>query len=378
MLDFSSAFDTIYHPILVHRLHTDFGFTDTVLQWFSSYLTERSHYVSLSNHCSAFTHVHSGVPQGSVLGPMLFTMYIKPLSTIIDSHSIIHHSFADDLQLQMSAPPDRISELLHSMQSCISDAKAWATVNMLKLNDNKKELMLVTTKSTKHLHSIPTSITIGNAQIPFKKSVKNLGFILDCHLTMNAHVSNIARTCYFELRRLSSIRRFLTSTATATLVSAFVLSRIDYCNSLLFGSTHDVTSHLQRIQNYAARVILRLPKSSSITMHLKSLHWLPVKVRSTYKIACLCYHCHSSTARSYVTDMLRRKPLHTRNTRSISYTMSLLNRPAHSKATLGDRSFSFASSSFWNSIPNDVRCAPSLSSFKSRLKTYLFRSVYKD
>ena len=276
---------------------------------------------------------------------MLFTMYIKPLSAIIDSHSIIHHSYADELQLQMSAPPDRISELLHSMQSCISDVKAWATANKLKLNDSKTELMLVTSKRSKHLHNLPTSITIGNAQIPFKQSVKNLGFTLDCHLTMNAHVSNIARTCYFELRRLASIRRFLTSTATATLVSAFVLSRIDYCISLLFGFTHDV---------------------------------IPVKVRSTYKIACLCYHCHSSTAPSYVTDMLHRKPLHTRNTRSSSYTMPLLNRPAHSKATLGDRSFSFASSSVLNSIPNDVRCAPSLSSFRSRLKTYLFRSVYKD
>ena len=93
--------------------------------------------------------------------------------------------------------------------------------------------------------------------------------------------------------------------------------------------------------------------------HKLLLDWLPVKVRSTYKIACLCYHCHSSTAPSYVTDMLHKKPLHTRNTRSSSYTMPLLNRPAHSKATLGDRSFSFASSSVWNSIPNDVRCAPS-------------------
>ena len=305
-------------------------------------------------------------------------MYTKPLSAIIDSHSIIHHSFADDLQSYMSAHPDRISELLHSMQSCISDIKAWASANTLKLNDNRTELMLVTSKRTKHLHSLPTSITMGNAQIPFKKSVKILGFTLDCHLPMNAHVSNIARTCYFELRRLASIRTFLTSTATATLVSAFVLSRIDYCSSLLFGSTHDVTYYLQRLHNYVARVILRLPKSSSITIHLKSLHWLPVKVRSTYKIACLCYHCHSSTAPSYVTDMLHRKPLHARNTRSSSYTMPHLNRPAHSKARLGDRSFSFAFSSVWNSIPNDVRCAPSLSSSKSRLKTYLLRSVYKE
>ena len=185
-------------------------------------------------------------------------------------------------------------------------------MNILKLNDNKTELMLVTYKRNEHLHSLPTSITIGNAQIHFKQSVKNLGFTLDCHLTMNAHVSNIARTWYFELHRLASIRRFLTSTATATLASDIVLSKIDYCNSLLFGSTHDVTSHLQRIQNNAARVILRLPKSSSITMHLKSLNWLnwlPVRVRSTYKMTCLCYHCHSNTAPSYVTDMLHKMPL---------------------------------------------------------------------
>ena len=115
LLELSSAFDTIDHPILVHRLHTDFGYTDTVLQWFSSCLTDRTHYVSLSNHCSAFAPVNSGVPQGSVLGPILFTMYIKPLSVIIDPHSVIHHSNADDLQLQMSAPPDGISVLLHSM-----------------------------------------------------------------------------------------------------------------------------------------------------------------------------------------------------------------------------------------------------------------------
>ena len=143
--------------------------------------------------------------------------------------------------------------------------------------------MLVTSKRTKHLHNLPTFINKRKAQIPFKQSVKKLGFTLDCHLTMNAHVSNIARTCYFELRRLASIVTFLTNTATTSLASAFVLSIIDYCNSLLFGSTYAVTSHLQWIQNYAARVILCLPKSYSTATHLKSLHWLPVKGRSTYK-----------------------------------------------------------------------------------------------
>ena len=154
-----------------------------------------------------------------------------------------------------------------------------------------------------------------------------------------------------------------------------LLSTVDRLKDLIIAYHLPCRHHLQR--NCAARVILRLPKSSNITTHLKYLHWLPVKVRSTYTIACLCYHCHSCTAPSYVADILLKKPLHTRSTRSSSYTMPLLNRPAHCKATLGDCSFSFASS-VWDSIPNDVRCAPSLSSFKSRLKTYLFHSIYKE
>ena len=164
------------------------------------------------------------------------------------------------IQIKLYFPTYIHTNMLYMMKYEIS-------ANMLNLNDNKTELMLVTSNRTKHLHNLPTSITIGNAHIPITQSVKNLGHAFDRYLTMNAHVSNIAQTCYFELRRLATFCRFLTGTATATLVSAFVLSRIEYCSSLLFCSTHDVTSHLQRIQNYAARVILRLPKSSNITTH---------------------------------------------------------------------------------------------------------------
>ena len=209
-------------------------------------------------------------------------------------------------------------------------SKLWQLRTCLNLITRQNSCLSPLRELSIYLTYLLQSITIGNVHIPSQQCVINLSPTLDCHPTMNAHVSNFTHTCYRELRRLASIRRFLISTSTATLVSASALSRIDYCNSLLFGSTHDVTSHLQRIQNYAARVILRLSKSSSITTHIRSLHWLPVKVRSTYKIACLCYHCHSSTAPSYVTDMLHKKPLHTRNTRSSSYTMPILNRPAHS------------------------------------------------
>ena len=171
--------------------------------------------------------------------------------------------------------------------------------------------------------------------------MKNLGLTLDCHPTVNEHVTIIARTRHIQLRLLEFIRRFLKNTVSATHVSAFALLKIHYCDSLLLDSTHVVTSRLQRIPNYAVRVILCITNSSIITTRLKQLNWLPVKVRSTYKTDSLCYHFHSSTTPSYVTDMLQRKPSHYPNTRSNSHTMPLLNRPAHSMATLGDRSISF-------------------------------------
>ena len=145
---------------------------------------------------------------------------------------------------------------------------------------------------------------------------------------------------------------------------------------MLLGCTHGVTSYLQQILDYADRVILRNPKSASITTHLIALHWLPVKVRRTCKIASLCYQCHNSTAPLYVTDMIQKKPLHSCDTRSSSHTLAFLNIRTLSKAPHGDRSFSFASS-VWNSIPNYVKCVSSRS-FKSRLKMCLFRSVFKE
>ena len=139
---------------------------------------------------------------------------------------------------------------------------------------------------------------------------------------------------------------------------------------MLFGSTHDVTYHYQRILNYAARVILCLQKLSSLTTHIKLLHWLPVKVRRCHNIACFCYHCYCCAEISYVADMLMKKPSQAHNTRTSSSTMTLYNRLAHSMATHGDLLFSFASFSVWNCTKNDDRCVPSLSLPNSCLKTY--------
>ena len=212
-LDLSAAFDTIDHNILLHRLKHDFGLSGTVLDWFSSYLSGRIQSVSVHSHTSMPASVSCGVPQGLVLGPILFMLYTTPLSTVIERHSILHHSYADDTQLQNSATPDRLPNLIDSMRLWIDDIKDWMTDNKLKLNDDKTEVMIISSSRMSTALSIPESVDIGNGSVPFSDTVKNLGVTLDCHLSLKTHVLNLVRTANFELRRISSIRRLLITEA---------------------------------------------------------------------------------------------------------------------------------------------------------------------
>ena len=266
-LDLSPAFDTIDHDILLHRLQHDFGLSGTVLDWFSSYISGRIKSVSVHSHTSVPATVSCGVPQGSVLDPILFVLYTTPLSAVIEHHSILHHSYADDSQLQNSATPDRRPDLIDSMRLCIDDIKDWMTANKLKLSDDKTEVMIISSSRMSTALSIPDSFDIGNASVPFSDTVKNLGVTLYCHLSLKTHVINLVRTANFELRRIDSICSLLTTKATATLVSAFILSRLDYCNSLLSGCPRSLILHLQKVQNNAARLILRISKREHISPH---------------------------------------------------------------------------------------------------------------
>ena len=153
---------------------------------------------------------------------MHLSMFINPLSAIIDSHSITHHSFEITYNNRYLVPKTKYPSYVTLCRHAYVMSKIGQLRTCLNLMTIRHNSCLSPPKNN-HLHSLTTSITTGNAQVPFNLFVKNLGFTLDCHLTMNAHVSNIARTCYFELRRLAPLRRFLKSTATATLVSAFVL-----------------------------------------------------------------------------------------------------------------------------------------------------------
>ena len=291
LLDLSAAFDTIDHQILLSRLNSIFGIQSTTLQWFHSYLSDRYQSTSVNNSSSSPSHLMYGVPQGSVLGPILFVLCTTPLSDIIANQSVNHQLFADDTQLQKSAPLNEVTNLTKELNACTDDIKTWMTENQLKLNDDKTEALLFPFSSSlkPSTVSLSDSITLGSHNIPFSDSVSNLGFILDSKLSTKKHIIKICQTAYFELKRISSIRRFLTKDATKTLVTSYILSRLDYCNCLLMGTPNSVIETLQKIRNFAARFVLLAPRHHHSIPLLEKLHWLPISERIKYKVACMCF-----------------------------------------------------------------------------------------
>ena len=374
LLDLSSAFDTLDHSILFNILQNDFKITDTALNWFKDYLTCRSQSVNICNSFSNPSSLKYGVPQGSVLGPVLFIMYTKSLHNIIRKYSVSDQSFADDTQLYQSCRPIDIDNTILNIENCISDVKSWMQEHKLKLNDSKTETMLINSSVSFKDQQKPDSITIGSTEINFSSTVRNLGFIMSDTMTVDSHINNVCRSCYAALRRISAIRQYLTVHSTTILVCAFVLSRLDYTNALLIGSPKYTIEKLQKVQNAAARLIFKSRKHDHITPLLKTLHWLPVHLRIQYKIAVLCFNFFQGSSPYYISNLLSIYTP-TRPLRS-SLDTRILRIPSIRTKTFGSRSFSYAAPNIWNSLPHVTRHAQSISSFKHQLKTLLFQQYF--
>ena len=213
-----------------------------------------------------------------MLGPILFVLYTHPNSEIVSYHSLSHHSFSDDNQLYKSGNTTQLSEIIHLTRSCISDVKAWMTNNQLQLNNDKTEMILISTKTVLNSDSVPQSINLEDSDIKFANTVRKLGVCLDPTLSFQQQIS-VCRICYLELRRISAICHYMSEDVTKKLLCAFVLSRLDYCNSPLAGCPKYLLSQLPKVQNNAARLIFRTTRSAHVTPMLHSLHWLPIEQR---------------------------------------------------------------------------------------------------
>ena len=232
LLDLSAAFDTIDHSILLQRLEITFGVSGIALEWFKSYLSNRHQAVVIRGKKSSDHLLKYGVPQGSVLGPVLFTLYTQPLVREIVKFNLKYHFYADDTQLYDSVQCKNFEDLYHRME-CV---KKWMNENRLMLNDNKTEVLLTGSAGSLSMLERP-SIRMGDSEINFSNKVKNLGIHFDSDLASSSHVNALIRTMYMylELRKIGKIRHLINTDCAVLLVSSPVLSKLDYCNSLLAG-----------------------------------------------------------------------------------------------------------------------------------------------
>ena len=192
LLDLSAAFDRTDHEILLERLRFRYGFSNLVLKWFTSYLIDRPQRIVLDKFSSQPRRLSCGVPQGSVLGPLLFSLYISPLEDVIMAHGLNAMMYTDDSQLYIIMRQSYRATALEDLTLCTQDIMSWNVSNMLKCNPKKTEIIHFSSRFSP-ANPIP-SIKVGDCSVTPSNEVKDLGITLDCHLTLKTHINNICRS----------------------------------------------------------------------------------------------------------------------------------------------------------------------------------------
>jgi len=331
--------------------------------------------VRYRGRCSVASLVLYGVPQGSVLGPILFIIYTADLAALIQRHGLLPHLYADDTQIVGSCSPTATDMMRCQIEGCVTDVANWMSSNRLQLNTSKSEVMWCC--SSRRRHQIPSEpFRFGSEVIVPVESVRNLGLYLDTTMSMRQHITQLSSNCFGILRQVRSIRRSLTDHARTMLVTCFISARLDYCNAAFAGLPHRDLDRLQSVQNAAVRLISGARKYDHVTPLLFERHWLPVYQRVVFKLCVMTFKIVNITSPSYLQEYIR--PLASSSSTSLRLRSADNGRlfVPRSRTVAGDRAFAVAGPRNWNSLPVSVRSAPSLATFRTHLKTYLFRTAY--
>ena len=364
LLDLSAAFDTVNIEVLLSILHSEIGIRGSALQWFSSFLRNRTMRVKINDDYSKTFVLEFGIPQGSVLGPILFNIYIRSLYKHVEKTGFNIKGFADDHQLYVSfSAPFQVHFLGEKIRQILFLVDKWMKCFFLKLNPSKSKIIVFGPKSVKNALYI-NGVFIDNDRscLRFSNVVKNLGVQLDSALSFSNQINFCVSSAFNSIKLISKLKPFLNQKEKCTLVTSLVLPKIDYGNSLYYNINSNMITKLQYVQNSAARIVFNRRKYDHASDLMKGLHWLPVKERIIYKINLLIHKCLFGIAPYDLCHLLVFDPLRTCKLKSIN----------KSHSSWGDRAFSTYAPKVWNKLPHALRTEPSTDKFKTLLKTPVY------
>jgi hypothetical protein len=301
---------------------------------------------------------------------LIFSGYVSPIARIFDHFGILYHQYADDTQLYTTMfSPDDSRKLI----GCVEEITRWFLVNGLLLNASKTEAIAFGTRQQLAKRTDDDNkITVGDTEILVGDHVKILGVHLDSTLSMDNHVNAVVKACNYHIRALRHVRQFLTDAVARTISCGLVTARLDYCNSLLLGTSVSNITKLQRVQNSLARIVLRAPWRASSMPLLKELHWLPMVQRPKYKVALITFKTLHTKEPSYLHSLIR-PYVPARDLKSAGQNLLAKSR---FRTVAASRAFRHSAPAIWNGLKLATRCAASLGIFKKLLKTDLFLAAF--
>lgn len=357
-LDFRKAFDLVSHEILIKKLNLYLNNYSTI-KFIMSFLDTRTQRVYVNGNYSSIGTVYCGVPQGSILGPLLFCLYINDLPLYIKNNNVSCDLFADDGTLHTCSAD--LSAIQHDLQDSLNDVKEWCIYNKMVINAEKTKCMLFTTRQKRQKAPLFVKIQLEGDQVEQVDSHRLLGVTLDEDFTWKLHISNVNRLVAKNLHLLKKLKLYVDRNALKSFFTAHCLSHINYASTLW---SYAPQAHLKRLLSLHKRAI-KLINSQNIQVALQpfnTLDILSLHNQFLYNTAILTFKVRHSLAPSYLQDLLNEAP---NRYNSMNYILP------RTRVDLYKTSFSFSGPSVWNSLPLNVKSSNTLSIFKPLLKQHL-------
>lgn len=375
LLDFSNAFNSVDLDIMLAILRS-LNISPSVLDWFRSYLCGRRQRVRLGDSFSSWCNTLAGVPQGGVLSPLLFAVFINSISHSLSSS---YHLYADDLQIYRQAHVSDMDSAIAATNDDLNRILEWSRSFGLRVNPSKTQVIIVGSSrmiSRIDWNTIPP-VTFNEIIIPYSKSVKNLGVMMDQCLSWDAHLDVVSRKLFASGASLRRLRNFLPTATKIALAQSLLLPILDYADACYLDLREDQLDKLERLQNYCIRFIFGLRKYDHVSEFRDKLKWLPIRFRRNAHILTLVFNIlfNPTTPRylkchlNYVYDS------HSRDLRSSEGLT--LSHPEFNSPSFFGRSFAVQAVRLWNTLPLKIRKAPSLESFKTQVKNWYLSQQIK-